>query len=206
MIPIIGDVMGLETLYARNNGGWHVPAAGVDAKLSRINELTYQISPAEEARLNNAGIQPIKKLYGSAVIFGVECPALDEIYKLIHVRRSQSQMAREFLEALPFMRRLFKPNQPNTAEQLRMVLRSYAREMYRRGIFNQYLMFEQAVQITIESPLSQSANAVDEFNRDRIAALAGGDLTARMDWYPAGVLKNLYIRLSPDIVTASYGG
>jgi hypothetical protein len=204
MIPIIGDIMGLETLFARQNNGWHVPAAGTEAKLSRINELIYRVSPGEEARLNQAGIQPIKKMFGNAVIFGAECPALDELYKFIHVRRSQSQMARELREAMPFMRRLFKPNQPMAAEQLRMVLLSYAREMYRRGVFNQYLMFEQAAQITIESPLTQSANAIDEFDRDRIAALANGDLTARMDWYPAGILKNLYIRLSPDVVTANY--
>jgi len=205
LIPLTGDILGLETFHAQTNQGWHVPAAGVEARLSRFNEITYRVSPAEEGRLNNVGLQPIKKLYGSIVIFGAECPAIDEIYKFLHIRRSQSEMSRQFLEAMPFMRRLFKPNQPNTAEQLRMTLNAFAREMYRRGVFNQFLMFEQAVQITIESPTTQSANALDEANRDSIASLAGGNLTARMDWYPAGILKNLYIRLSPDIVTASYG-
>jgi hypothetical protein len=206
LVPISGDIMGLETFYCRTYQGWHVPAAGVEARLSRVNELTYQVSSIEEAELNNIGIQPIKKMYGSAVIFGVESPAIDEIYKFIHVRRTENEMARQFLEALPFMRRLFKPNQPQTAEQLRMTLDDYMLSKYTDGWFNQFLMYEQCVQIVIETPVSTTASSVDETSRERIADIAAGNLTAVINWYPAGVLKNLFFRISPDIVTASYGG
>jgi hypothetical protein len=205
LIPLTGDIMGLETFYAREYQGWARPAAGVEAKLSRVNDLAYQVSPGEEADLNNAGIQPLKELYGSVVIFGVESPAIDDIYRFTHVRRTESEMARQFLENIAFMRRLFQPNQPENAEQLRMTLNSYLLARYQDGWFNKFLLFEQAVQVTIETPITQSAGNIDEASRDRIAQLAGGNLTAVINWYPAGVLKNLYFRISPDIVSASYG-
>lgn len=205
LIPITGDIMGLESYFASIHDGYHIPAAGVEARLNRVLDIPYDMDTGEEASLTVSGLQPIKRLFGSVVIFGAECPAIDPIYSFLHIRRVQSDFVRIFLEAMPLLRLLFKPNQPNQAEQLRMILGSFMREEYRKGSLNKYLSYEQAVQIRIESPQNVGAIATADDSRDILTQIANGELNAHINYVPAGIIKNLFINLGPDIVTASYG-
>lgn len=205
LVPLTGDIMGLESYQASIHDGYHVPAAGVEARLSRVTQLPYIIDTGQEADLTIAGFQPLKKVNGSIVIFGAECPALDPTYAFLHVRRTQSDYVRIFLEAMPLLRMLFKPNQPNQAEQLRMILGTFMREEYRKGALNKFLTYEQAVQIWIESPQNVGSIATSEDSRDVLTSIANGELNAHINYVPAGVIKNLYVNLGPDLVTASYG-
>lgn len=204
MIPLTGDVIGLESYYASTNKGYHVPAAGVDASLTRILSLPYEIEPGEEASLTRVGIQPIKTLFGMPVVWGAEQPTNDPVYTFIHVRRIQSNFVRVFLEALPLLRMLFRPNQPDLANQLVMIVNSYMREQYRRGVFNNYLTYDEAVKIRVEAPneLQRSISNMD--NNDVLAKISQGNLNVHIDYIPTGVLKNLFVHLGPDILAASF--
>lgn len=204
MVPLTGDLMGLETYVATSAKGWHVPAAGVDAVLSRVLSLPYEIDPGEEATLNRTGIQPIKEVFGNYVPWGVDSPATDAIYQSTHIRRIQSHMIRTLLEALSIMRMLFRPNQPDMAGQLQMILESYLRENYRRGTFNQFLAPDEAFSVQIMAPGQLQENFSNMDDSDVIASISQGDLTVEISYVPAGVLKNLNIYLGPSLIAAKF--
>lgn len=200
-ISINGDIAGLESAVASLREGWHHPAAGLDAALSRIEQLPIEISPSEQATLNNAGIQPILKLLGRTVIYGAEVPATDPMFTLLHVRRMQSNYARVLLEAITLQRSLFKPNSPSLSAGLYMVLNEYFQAEYRKGALNNYLPYSQAVQINFPTP---NTATTQQSSRDTLVALATTDLIASIIYCPTGILKNFFINLGPDSVTSSF--
>ncbi|QLE46374.1 hypothetical protein FD723_39885 (plasmid) [Nostoc sp. C052] len=200
-ISINGDIAGLESAVASLREGWHHPAAGLDAALSRIEQLPIEISPPEQATLNNAGIQPILKLLGRTVIYGAEVPATDPMFTLLHVRRMQSNYARVLLEAITLQRSLFKPNSPSLSAGLYMVLNEYFQSEYRKGALNNYLPYSQAVQINFPTP---NTATTQQSSRDTLVALATTDLIASIIYCPTGILKNFFINLGPDSVTSSF--
>jgi hypothetical protein len=203
LIPLIGDLMGIESYQCNLHSGYHFPSAGIDARLNRIEELTVSLSPKDQATLNNAGIRPIIRMFGRTIPFGAEIPATDGIYTFLHVRRIQSNYVRLLLESMPLIKALFKPNQPDLADRIDMMLDTFFREEYRNGVLNNFVSYEQAIQITVQSPLSKN-NVTGESARDMLVSLANGDLEVYVTYLPTGILKNLYINLGPDLITASF--
>jgi hypothetical protein len=199
LISINGDIAGVESATASLREGWHYPAAGLDAVLSRVEQLPVEISPSEQAVLNNAGIQPILKLLGRTVIYGAEVPAVDPIFMLLHVRRMQSNYARVLLEAITLQRSLFKPNNPSLTAGLFMILNQYFQAEYRKGALNNYLPYAQAVQISFPNPNSGS----NQGTRETLVAISTTDIVASIVYCPTGILKNFLINLGPDSVTSS---
>jgi len=203
LIPLIGDMMGVESYFANLHRGYHYPAAGIDARLTRIEQLPVDLSPKDQATLNNAGIRPIIRMFGRTIPFGAEVPATDSIYTFLHVRRIQSNYVRLLMESMPLIRSLFKPNQPDLADRIQMILDNYFRGEYKNGVLNNFRTYEQAIQITVQSPLAR--NSIENENtQDMMVALANGDLDVYITYLPTGILKNLYINLGPDLVTASF--
>jgi hypothetical protein len=84
-----------------------------------------------------------------------------------------------------------------------MMLDTFFREEYRNGVLNNFVSYEQAIQITVQSPLSKN-NVTGESARDMLVSLANGDLEVYVTYLPTGILKNLYINLGPDLITASF--
>lgn len=208
LIDISGDIMGKESATATLYQGYHFPTAGIGARLTRITSLPFSPNPNDEAILNLAGIQPIKRMLGSIVIFGDRVPYVNSLYTFLHIRRIQSNYVRVFLEARMLLESLFKPNQPELADQIVMVLESFARGEYRKGVFNQFLTFQQAVNVTAETPTSSNTGATSASSADSadvIVSIINGKLYIYWSYVPTGVLEQLYIYAGPDILTSGYG-
>jgi hypothetical protein len=197
-ISISGDIMGLESAKASLVQGYHYPAAGTSARLSRVIKLPFSPSPNDEAILNLAGIQPIKVFSGRTIIFGARCPAVNDIYSFLHVRRIQSNYVRIFLEAESFLQSLFQPNQPELAQQIVLILENFARREYSKGVYTKYLSFGQAILVT--SSADQAAG-----NTDVLVSILNGKLNVYYSYIPTGILERLQIFVSPDTLLSRSG-
>ena len=70
LIPLVGMVLGRDALYARRYGGYHRPAAGIDATLPRVVKLPTGDTVLNEEILNPQGLNVVKKLRGNFVLWG----------------------------------------------------------------------------------------------------------------------------------------
>jgi hypothetical protein len=190
-ISLSGDIMGLESARATLSQGYHYPAAGINARLSRVTRLPFNPTPNDEAILNIAGIQPIKIFSGRTIIFGARCPSANDIYSFLHVRRIQSNYVRVFVEAQSFMQALFQPNQPELAEQIVLILENFARREYVKGVYTKYLSFDQAISIQ-----SSENEASSDF--DVLVSILNGRLNIYYSYIPTGILEKLQIFVGPD--------
>lgn len=196
-VPLSGDIMGLESAKASLAEGYHYPAAGVSARLSRVTKLPFVPTPSDEAILNLVGIQPIKINAGRVIVFGARCPSVDDIYTFLHVRRIQSNYVRIFIEAQSFLQALFQPNQPELAQQIVLVLESFARREYTKGVYTKYLSFDQAVRVD-----SSGRNAGDF---DVLVSILNGKLNIYYSYIPTGVLEKLQIFVGPESLVSRSG-
>lgn len=203
LISLSGDLMGGESYKAVVNEGYHVPFAGVQAILGRVTKVPFEAYPADESILNVAGIHTIKKIFGNIVNFGGRSPAISPTYDFTHIRRTQSNYVRIFLEARTLLELLFMPNQPWLAEQVILILNNFARREYKKGVFTQYLSFVQAVQIA--GGLGSDNIITDETTQDAVVAIINGRLHIYFRWVPTGILERLSIHCGPDILVAQYG-
>ncbi len=184
MVPLTGDIMGLESAYSWSNGGYHVAVAGVKAQLVRVLNLATKLNPTDEASLNTAGIQSIKFLQGAAVIWGARGPSLDDTYSFLNVSRTQKNYIRLFLESTALNQLLFSPNQPGIIDQISLLMESFARKEYANHVYNEFLGFSSAVTIKVTN-----------------ASSTGGDVM--YSYVPAGVLEKVYVQIGPNVVVAS---
>ena len=199
LIPITGDIMGMESRYAIDSQGYHKPAAGITAILSRIIGLNVTLKRSNMAILNNAGIQQIFEMNGNIVVYGNRLPALDDTYSQMHVRRIQSSYVRFFMEARELLQILFKVNQPETVEQVLLFLRSFAEREYKRGVYTRFLTFEDVVKINA-SPNSSSSNS----KKDVVLSVVNGELCLQYSYLPTGVIEKIKLSVGPDEIVSSY--
>lgn len=102
LIPLTGDIHGIEARYARDNDGYHVVAAGTNAWMHRIIDLpTGDVKPDREI-LNPAGITSILKKNGRWVRWGATIPTDDPNFRQKHQRELHSHHAHTLQEALDF--------------------------------------------------------------------------------------------------------
>jgi hypothetical protein len=203
LISISGDQLGCESARANIAAGYHRPYAGIDAKLSRITRLPIDIQPQGEALLNLAGITCVKELWGNVVVWGARATALDPMYDFAHVRRIQSNYVRLFLESRQLLAQLFKPNQPEELDQVIMILDNWARSERNKGVFTQYLTFEQSVEIAAAN--TGSGLITDANSAVGLVGVLNGKLQIYISYIPTGVIENLEINISPDIIVSKYG-
>lgn len=198
-VPITGDLLGMESRYALNYQGYHHPAAGTDAILSRVASLPVTLNRKGQEILNSAGIQQIFELDGNIIVFGNRSPALDDIYTLMHVRRTQSAYVRYFIEARALMQVLFKPNQPETVEQVLLFLNTFAAQEYRKGVYTNFLSMEDTV--SVETSPERAGN---RSNKDIILSVVKGELYLKYSYLPAGVVEKVVIDVGPSQIVSAY--
>jgi phage tail sheath protein FI len=165
----------------------------------------WDVDPYGESVLNAAGIQTIKKLQGVPVVWGARVPAVNSVYTHSTVRRTQSHYVRLFLEGRQILETLFRPNQPNLAQHIILILRNFASEEYRKGVYNNYLSFDESIQIVAQNPNNSSNNQGQNAARDVAVSIINGKLHIFYSYVPAGYLERLYINVGPDILVATYG-
>lgn len=203
LISVSGDQLGQESNKANTAGGYHKPYAGLNAKLPRVTRLPIDIQPQEEALLNLAGITCIKELWGNIVVWGARATALDPMYDFAHVRRIQSNYVRLFLESRQLLSQLFEPNQPEELDQVIMILDNWARSERKKGVFTQYLTFEQSVEIAAAN--TGSGIVTDSNSAVGLVGVLNGKLQVYISYIPTGIIENLEINISPDIIVSKYG-
>ncbi|MBW4514551.1 MAG: hypothetical protein KME11_04940 [Timaviella obliquedivisa GSE-PSE-MK23-08B] len=201
LISLTGEILGGEANYASIAEGYHVPFAGVSAKMSRVIKLPVELKAQDEALLNMTGIQSIKVMFGNSVVFGARSPSLSPLYEFIHIRRIQSNYVRVFLEAKELLEQIFRPNQPDRLDQIIMILNNFAEQEYNRGVFSRYLTFRQAVEIQGSLP----RGAVTQDGSIGLVDIINGKLHIYMKYIPTGIVEELGINLSPDILVSQYG-
>lgn len=204
-VSINGDILGGESYRANVSQGYHRPFAGVNARLPRVLQLPFEATPSDEGLLNVSGIQPIKSLSGNTVVFGARTPSATTMYDFTHIRRIQSNYVRIFLEARNLLEMLFSPTQPELVQQIIMIMNDFARREYDKGVFTQYLNFEQAAVTISAGALDGGGGSTAAGNtRDALIQVINGKLTIFFSYVPTGILEKLSINCGPDLLIASY--
>lgn len=198
MVTAVGDIMGGESLFAVNNSGYHVMFAGRAARLPRAIGLPFEIGRSDEVIANTSGVQMLKYSEGNIIVWGARAPSLSSAYIFLHIRRCQSNYNRIFIEVDNLQELVFRPNQPDLAAQFRMILRSFARREYSKGVFSQYLTFDEAIRINTGQ--DADSNSTVGQNGDQLVEIINGVLTANFVWTPTGIVERLVINTGPSIL------
>jgi hypothetical protein len=199
MVTATGDIFGGESLFAVNNSGYHVAFAGRGARLPRAIGLPFEIGRTDEVIANTSGVQMLKYSEGNIIVWGVRAPSLSPAYVFLHIRRCQSNYNRIFIEVDNLQELIFRPNQPEEAAQFRMILRTFARREYGKGVFSRYLTFEEAVQINTGQDADDNS-AIGSQGGGQLVEVINGVLTANFVWTPSGVIERLVVNAGPSIL------
>ncbi|NJR25776.1 MAG: hypothetical protein HC786_28485 [Richelia sp. CSU_2_1] len=200
MVSAVGDIMGGESLFAVNNSGYHVMFAGRAARLPRAIGLPFEIGRSDEVVANTSGVQMLKYSEGSIIVWGGRAPSLSPSYTFLHIRRCQSNYNRIFIEVDNLQELVFRPNQPELAAQFRMILKSFARREYKKGVFSRYLTFEEAVQINTGQDVDENSS-ISSQGGDQLVEIINGVLSANFVWTPTGIVERLVINAGPSILS-----
>ena len=201
MISATGEVMGFETDVANINKGWHHMAAGDRGRLVRFIKMTYDITASGEALLNSSGIQPIKRIGGVYTVYGIRCPSVNPTYKFLHIRRQQSNYIWVLRKAAVLLSQLFRPNDPQMAYQVEMILGNFFRGEYRNGALNRYLPVDESFSIRTDNP-NEIAQAISRNDSaDALSVIINGELNVAIDWVPPGLTERINIFMTPKLTT-----
>lgn len=203
MVSLSGLIMGRESYKASTVQGYHDPAAGVNDILPGVLSLPFKAYPEDEAVINVAGLQTIKMWQGSAVIWGVRAPSVNQLWDFLHIRRTQSNYIRIFLESRSLFEVLFRTNTPQLQQVILMKLDNFFANEYRKGAINNNLTFQQAVFTDASAPTQNVVN--DQAAVQAIVRIIQGKLEIFVRWVPSGVLEQLTINLGPDVLAADFG-
>lgn len=203
MVTLSGLIMGRESNKASTVQGYHDPAAGVNDVLPGVLSLPYKAYPEDEAVINMAGLQTIKMWQGNAVIWGVRGPSINQLWDFLHIRRTQSNYIRIFLESRSLFETLFRPSSPASVEAILMRLDNFFANEYKKGAINNNLTFQQSVFMEGSAPTQNVVN--DNGAIQAIVRIIQGKLDIAVRWVPPGVIEQLTIELGPDVLAADFG-
>lgn len=183
-IPLTGAIHGREALYASQNGGYHIAAAGETVTLPRITKLLTesQLDMNEEV-LNPAGLQLVKKLNGNFVIWGdrtLSPPGSEWQFK--HHREQMSHYENVLQESFNWI--IFAINDPITRGIAYSALRSFFLPEWQPKRALQGNSIEEAAAIKIDKDNNSSA------------VTAGGDMAAELTLWLADTTERFTITMS----------
>lgn len=195
LIPLSGDILGGESAKAIASDGYHRPFAGVGARLSRIQKLPYTVDIKSQEILNDAGIQPIKQISGSIVVFGARGPAVNQVFDYLHGSRTQREYVRVFLEASTLLEKLFLPKDPLIVEHLIMTFTRFFEGEYRKGAIDTQVSFESAV--SVEAATQNAGTGVIAFER--------GKVSIAISYAIPDIIESIDLNISPRSIALSGG-
>ncbi|QPF82489.1 phage tail sheath family protein [Bradyrhizobium genosp. L] len=127
-------------VFARNDaatGVWKAPA-GMDATLNGVSQLTTVITDAENAQLNQLGINCLRSfpaagcvVWGARTLRGADQLADD--YKYIPVRRTALFIEESLYRGLRWV--AFEPNDERLWAQIRLNVGAFMQTLFRQGAF-----------------------------------------------------------------------
>lgn len=130
LVPITGDILGVEAAIAKDYLGYHRPAAGVDAVLHRIVDLALE-DVINEEMLSPAGINIIKKYQGNYIIWGFRTLSQDPNWKWKNQREQMSYYERILLSQFNWIIAML--NDRTTWGLLKASLLGFFRNEWRKG-------------------------------------------------------------------------
>jgi len=177
---LTGSIHGREALVAKNYGGYHKAAAGIDVTLPNVAKLPTGERVLSEEVLNPVGIGVIKKVKGNFVIWGDRTISSDPGWRWKHQREQLSHYENIFRDQFDFI--VFAINDQITRQGLITTFRAFfLPEWQKRALRGD--KFEQAVSIKI-----------DEDNNTNLTA-ANGDLYADIKLRLADTVERFNIRI-----------
>jgi hypothetical protein len=177
---LTGQIHGREAAMARDYGGYHKAAAGVEATLPRVISLPTGDNKLDEERLNPAGISVIKKASGNFVTWGSRTLNVDPNWKWKHQREQMSYYEHVLQEAFDWI--IFAINDPETDQlALTALVSFFMPEWVKRALRGG--SFTDAAIIKIDA----------ELNTD--ATRGAGDLIAEVSLRLADTVERFIIRI-----------
>ncbi len=122
-------------IWARTDalrGVWKAPA-GMETELSGVQDLTEKVTNLQQEDLNSAGINVIRKINGSTVIWGARTLSSDAEWKYISVRRTAIYIEQSIFNGIQWA--VFEPNNEQLWSSLRLNIESFLNGMFRAGAF-----------------------------------------------------------------------
>jgi phage tail sheath protein FI len=183
--------MGGESNNAVAYNSYHQMFSGRSARLVGVTDLPFEVKRSEESIANSAGVQLLKTVDGSIVVWGVRAPSISQSFSMIHTRRIQSYMTRIFLEMPQLQDLMFRPNNEQLVAQFRMILVATIKKIWKTGAFNKSIPFEQAVNIT-NNPGTDDESS---FSSNATMEVLNGVLSANVLWSPTGIAEKIQLNI-----------
>jgi hypothetical protein len=112
LVSLTGAIHGREAKIARDYGGYHKAAAGVDVTLPGVLKLPTGENALDEELLNPQGIQVIKFLDGNCIVWGDRTVSVDPQWRWKHQREQMSFYENTLRENFDWI--VFAINDPET--------------------------------------------------------------------------------------------
>lgn len=136
----VGSSGTVAGIYARTDaarGVWKAPA-GIEASLSGVLALDYNLTDAEHGQLNPLGLNAIRTfdipgnvVWGARTLVGADTLASD--WKYAPVRRLALYVEESLFRGLQWV--VFEPNDAPLWAQIRMACGSFMQQLFRQGAF-----------------------------------------------------------------------
>jgi phage tail sheath protein FI len=135
--PPSGTIAGLFARTDSTRGVWKAPA-GIDATLSRVQSMNYNLTDMENGDLNKLGINCLRSLpgygrvsWGARTLMGSDLRA-DE-WKYIPIRRLALYIEESLFRSLKWV--VFEPNDEPLWAQIRLNVGAFMHSLFRQGAF-----------------------------------------------------------------------
>lgn len=181
LVPTIGAIHGREALWAKNYGGYHKAASGIDVTIPNCVKLPTGDLVLNEEILNKHGIGVVKSKSGNFIIWGDRTLALDPTWKWKHQREMMSSYENDLRESFDWV--IFAINDKIEQKKALSALKSYfLPEFKKRALRGKD--FDEAVQIKLD----------DENNTN--LTMANGDMNAEISLRLADTVERFIITMS----------
>ena len=133
--PPSAIVAGIYARLDQARGVWKAPA-GQDATTIGVTDVAAKVTSAEAQKLQDAGINPIRKLPGGEVVLWggrTSAAASDAEWKYVNVRRLFLFLERSIEDGLQWA--VFEPNGEALWAQIRLEVSSFLYTAWRAGAF-----------------------------------------------------------------------
>lgn len=185
-ISLTGAIHGREALIAKNYGGYHKAAAGIDVTLPRVISLptvgtaTAPTVPLNEELLNPQGVAVTKWVKGNAILWGDRTVSVDPAWKWKHQREQMSHYENILRESFDWI--IFAINSNDTRGLLKTALLDMFRKEWKK----------QALRGKTEAE-AYSIKIDDEINTN--ATMAAGDLNCEIKLRLPDTVERFVIRI-----------
>ena len=134
LVPPSGFVAGVWARTDTRRGVWKAPA-GVQARLYALTGLQHTVTDAEQATLNDNGVNCIRQRPGyGTVVWGARTLATEaSLWQYIPVRRTAMMLRESIEDGIQWA--VFEPNNDSLWSALRLTIESFMNGLFRAGAF-----------------------------------------------------------------------